>query len=139
MGKLTQSGGVVCALLSIPAILGGLVAGRASAEASPAGAPAPRSVGRIARMQQAREPAELFQRQCVACHGKKGRGDGPAAIALTPRPKDLTDKETMDQLSDEELLEVLTKGRGAMPGFGAILTPDELRAMAEYVRQLSGP
>src|SRR4026208_1916967 len=25
---------------------------------------------------------------CVSCHGVKGKGDGPAAVALTPKPAD---------------------------------------------------
>lgn len=88
--------------------------------------------------QEARHAAELFQRQCVACHGKRGKGDGPAAAAMTPRPANLTDPERMGELSDEELIEVLTKGKGAMPSFGALLGPEEIRAMARYVRELSG-
>lgn len=90
------------------------------------------------RAQEARDAAELFQRQCVACHGKKGKGDGPAAPAMTPRPADLTDPEQIGELSDEQLIEVLTKGKGAMPSFGALLGPEEIRAMARYVRELSG-
>lgn len=31
-----------------------------------------------------------FQKQCAACHGLSGRGDGPAAAALTTPPADLT-------------------------------------------------
>ena len=85
-----------------------------------------------------RNPAELFQRQCVACHGKKGKGDGPAAPAMNPRPANLTDPERIGALSDEELIEVLTKGKGAMPSFGALLSPEEIDAMARYVRELSG-
>ena len=32
----------------------------------------------------------IFQRYCTSCHGPDGRGDGPAAVALRPRPADLT-------------------------------------------------
>lgn len=32
---------------------------------------------------------ELYQRSCVVCHGANGRGDGPAAFTLNPRPVDL--------------------------------------------------
>jgi len=31
----------------------------------------------------------LFQGRCVVCHGPQGRGDGPAAFTLTPRPVNL--------------------------------------------------
>ncbi|MFZ9594928.1 MAG: c-type cytochrome [Bdellovibrionia bacterium] len=30
---------------------------------------------------------ELFAQQCVACHGAEGRGNGPAAAALNPPPR----------------------------------------------------
>lgn len=32
----------------------------------------------------------LFVRNCTACHGDAGRGDGPASRTLNPRPRDLT-------------------------------------------------
>ena len=32
----------------------------------------------------------LYERYCASCHGDGGRGDGPVAIALRPRPRDLT-------------------------------------------------
>lgn len=31
----------------------------------------------------------LFQARCVVCHGPQGRGDGPAALTLIPRPVNL--------------------------------------------------
>lgn len=34
--------------------------------------------------------SEFYQRYCASCHGIDGKGDGPAAAALTPPPKDLT-------------------------------------------------
>lgn len=83
--------------------------------------------------------ADLFAKQCAPCHGSEGKGDGPAAVALTPRPPDLTDPERMGKLTDEQLLELLSKGKGAMPGFAALLSPEELAAVLEYVRSLSAP
>ncbi|WP_237267569.1 c-type cytochrome [Sulfitobacter alexandrii] len=34
--------------------------------------------------------AAFFAANCTACHGTTGRGDGPLAAGLTPRPNDLT-------------------------------------------------
>jgi mono/diheme cytochrome c family protein len=31
----------------------------------------------------------VFQARCAVCHGPQGRGDGPAAFTLTPRPVNL--------------------------------------------------
>jgi mono/diheme cytochrome c family protein len=83
--------------------------------------------------------AEIYTKQCAACHGKEGKGDGPAAAALTPRPPDLTDASKMGELSDEELFEIIARGKGAMPGFDALLEPEELKAVTEFVRRLSSP
>jgi mono/diheme cytochrome c family protein len=33
---------------------------------------------------------ELYQDLCAVCHGKEGRGDGPAAVALKKKVPDLT-------------------------------------------------
>jgi caa(3)-type oxidase subunit IV len=34
---------------------------------------------------------ELFAQQCVSCHGVDGKGDGPAATALNPHPRNFHD------------------------------------------------
>jgi mono/diheme cytochrome c family protein len=33
---------------------------------------------------------ETFLKYCASCHGRGGKGDGPAAFALRPPPSDLT-------------------------------------------------
>lgn len=33
---------------------------------------------------------EMYASYCAACHGEKGKGDGPAAAAMTTPPRDLT-------------------------------------------------
>jgi len=81
--------------------------------------------------------ADIFKKQCTACHGTKGEGNGPAAGALNPPPQDLTDAEVMGVLTDDELRTVIAQGKGSMPGFESILEPDELEAVLKYVRSLS--
>lgn len=33
---------------------------------------------------------ETYQAKCAICHGPRGRGDGPAALTMLPKPFDLT-------------------------------------------------
>lgn len=77
-----------------------------------------------------------FKVQCAVCHGAKGKGDGPAAAAMNPRPPDLTDSVRMARLTDDSLFQVVAKGRGSMPGFGASLKGEALCEMVAYLRTL---
>jgi cytochrome c oxidase cbb3-type subunit I/II len=78
-----------------------------------------------------RRGAEVFTRDCAGCHGPKGRGDGPAAAALLPKPRDLTTA----RFSDAALSDVLWLGvpGSSMPGWHD-LPSNDLRALAAYVR-----
>ncbi len=43
--------------------------------------------------------AVLYRQQCASCHGRDGRGDGPQAASLEPRPIDFHDRERQRQRS----------------------------------------
>jgi mono/diheme cytochrome c family protein len=57
---------------------------------------------------------EIFTKTCASCHGKTGKGDGPAAAALNPKPKNLSDKAYMEKLGDEYLANIIKKGGAAV-------------------------
>ena len=78
----------------------------------------------------------IYKAQCLVCHGEKGKGDGPAAAALTPRPANLSDPARMGRLSEDSLVLIVTNGRGTMPGFGVNLTPERMREVVAYIRTL---
>lgn len=78
-----------------------------------------------------------FRQYCVPCHGERGRGDGPAAVAFNPPPADFTDPEGLAKLTDEQVIEVITKGRGSMPAWGPILRQEQLGPLVAYLRRLS--
>ena len=42
------------------------------------------------QMTSAASGSEMYAAYCAACHGKDGKGDGPAAAALKTPPSDLT-------------------------------------------------
>jgi cytochrome c oxidase cbb3-type subunit 2 len=62
---------------------------------------------------------ELYARHCAICHGAEGRGDGPAAFLLSPKPRNFARGEfrlltTRNGVpTDEDLLGILEVG---MPG-----------------------
>src|SRR5690606_29057915 len=51
---------------------------------------------------------------CASCHGPAGKGDGPAAAALTPRPLDMSDGPRMRALSDAFLHQIIKDGGAAV-------------------------
>ncbi|HKA61913.1 MAG TPA: cytochrome c [Methylomirabilota bacterium] len=73
---------------------------------------------------------------CVSCHGVKGKGDGPAAVALNPKPADWTSKRVQD-MSDGEIFWKMTTGRGAMPAWRH-LPENERWSIVRYIRTLAG-
>ncbi len=56
-----------------------------------------------------------WRAQCMTCHGSIGRGDGPQAAMFKPR--DLSDTEWQNSVTDEQLYESIQKGKNKMPGF----------------------
>jgi len=88
----------------------------------------------------------IFDRQCVACHGHLGKGNGEAAYLLFPRPRDLTSKifkfrSTFqgDPPKRSDIINTLKLGLpgSTMPSFISLPERD-LHALAEYVLFLSG-
>jgi len=72
---------------------------------------------------------------CAPCHGDKGRGDGPAAVALNPRPADHSSKAIQAE-TDGSLYWKLTNGRGAMQAYKTQLTDNQRWGLVNYIRTL---
>lgn len=115
-------------------------AGTAATEGS---SPAPLSFGeRRARRDRGRL---LYLAECSGCHGERGLGDGPAAEAIDPKPRNFTGerfKFRSTRYSAPPLLtdvaETVKRGMpgSAMPPFD-FLTDDERTLVSEYVLHLA--
>jgi len=86
----------------------------------------------------------IYLLNCSPCHGNGGKGDGPAAAALNPKPRNHTDSTYMNKLTNQHLFELLknggaSKGFPLMPSFGATLKDDEIKQTIAFVRTLSNP
>jgi DMSO reductase family type II enzyme heme b subunit len=96
---------------------------------------------------QADHPGKpVYDRWCAACHGVEGRGDGPAAAYMLPRPRDFTRglyqiKSTPSGAlaSDADILRIIDHGMPgtAMPGWRATLSSAQRRALVEYLKSFS--
>jgi len=63
----------------------------------------------------AREEAQqIFDTRCTVCHGSDGRGDGPGASALDPKPRDYHDAEWQQTVTDEEIETAIVYGGAAV-------------------------
>lgn len=82
--------------------------------------------------------ASLYQARCASCHGKTGRGDGPAATGMRPAPTDFHDRTRQERRTLLGLFNTITLGVDdtAMPGF-ADLDTDQRWALAFHVGQLA--
>ncbi len=87
--------------------------------------------------------ASLYDRFCLACHGADGKGTGPAAPWLWPRPRDLTRGEykwrstaSGQPPTTEDLITTIKHGvpGTSMHGFGATLDAPALLALVARVR-----
>jgi mono/diheme cytochrome c family protein len=79
---------------------------------------------------------KLFETNCVTCHGKEGRGDGPAAAALNPKPADL--KAMAGRHSDGDYAWKIANGRGAMPPWKGVLDDKQIWDVVNFVQSLGG-
>jgi len=88
----------------------------------------------VAKAAGVKDTKAAYETNCVLCHGATGRGDGPAATALNPKPKNFADK-TIQSQSDGELYWKITEGRGVMPGWRTL--QENVRwGLVHYVRSL---
>lgn len=79
----------------------------------------------------------IFEKRCASCHGPRGRGDGPEAPFLSPRPPSLISAATSVK-TDEELSAMIENGmpRTAMRGWKNELTEEQRRDVLAYIRSL---
>lgn len=82
----------------------------------------------------------VYAANCTACHGTAGNGKGPAAIALTPKPTDFTDRTWQSTRTDEALIAAIKGGRPntAMTSF-TTLSDADLANLIVYLRSLAPP
>ncbi len=99
------------------------------------------SLGSAAEKGDAAKGKETFQNTCSPCHGPGGKGDGAAAAALNPKPRNLTDAAYMSTKSDDHLHKVISEGGASvglspmMAAWGGVLSEQDIWNVIAYIRQ----
>ena len=60
------------------------------------------------------EAKDVFKTRCVPCHGESGKGNGPGAAALNPKPRNYTDVAWQNSVKDEEIKKAIIYGGAAV-------------------------
>jgi len=94
-------------------------------------------IASVARADAGDVGARVYAERCSGCHGDDGRGDGPAAAALVPKPRNLRDASFWHDRSAASIATVVRKGKPGtmMAPFEGTLTDAEIDAVVEYLRR----
>jgi mono/diheme cytochrome c family protein len=90
---------------------------------------------RIARA-QAKTGTDIFRVRCAMCHGPQGRGDGPMAASLNPRPVDFTDASKRLVTIDSAVAGLIRRGRRGMPPFAQTLSAAQVDSVVAFIKTL---
>ena len=77
----------------------------------------------------------LYQKNCLECHGRDGRGDGPKGRGLDPAPRDLT--EISQEVPSFKFYMSVSRYKGEMPGWKNVFSKRDLYDLENYIRSLS--
>ena len=80
---------------------------------------------------------KVYDQLCMNCHGMYGSGDGNLSSKMPDSLPDLSNPIYQIQHSDEELIQIILKGKEAMPGTENVLNPKEIESVVSFIRHLS--
>lgn len=85
-----------------------------------------------------KQAEEKYQSLCSTCHGASGKGDGPAAANLDPKPRSFADVAWQGSVTDDHIKKVITFG-GAAVGKSPVMPPSpDLKSQPEVLDALVG-
>lgn len=135
---------ILAAALASGAVLLAACGGKEESASTAPGAGEAAASGAAAKAPSAAAVAEAnstFSTVCTACHGASGKGDGPGSAALSPKPRDYTDKAWQASVDDDYLRQIIMYGGAAvgksptMPGNPQLISkPEVVDALVAKVR-----
>jgi mono/diheme cytochrome c family protein len=84
----------------------------------------------------AKEAAEIYTARCALCHGAGGKGDGAAAAALNPKPRDYSDPAWQTSVTDADIEKIIVGGGTAVGKSAMMPANPDLASKPEVVQAL---
>ena len=81
----------------------------------------------------AADAAAVYKSKCASCHG--ANGSGATATGKRLKLRDLRSPD-VQKMTDDQLLAIISKGKGKMPGYQKSIGAATCKAVAAYMRQL---
>jgi mono/diheme cytochrome c family protein len=84
----------------------------------------------------AAQAKEIFNTRCAACHGTEGRGDGPGAAALNPKPRNYHDRAWQAKVTDADIRKTISYGGAAVGKSPMMPASPDLESKPEVIEGL---
>jgi cytochrome c6 len=93
----------------------------------------PISIVRASTGKDSAASTATFKTKCALCHGEDGGGSDVGKSMDAP---DLRSPE-VQKLTDAELVQAISDGKGGMPSFKSSLSADQIRGLVKHIRALA--
>ena len=80
---------------------------------------------------------KIWGYDCALCHGEKGDGKGDVADSMKLTLRDYTKPDSLKDMTDGQMFDIIVKGKGQMPGEEGRAKPDDVWNLVIYIRNMS--
>ena len=122
--------------LSLIVVVLALAAGCGKKSQEPQAEPAASTTTAVAATSPTEEAQTTFKTVCATCHGEGGLGNGPAAAALSPKPRNYTDKTWQASVTDDQIRQTIVMGGAAVGKSPVMPAQPQLKEKPEVVAAL---
>lgn len=80
---------------------------------------------------------KIWGYDCALCHGEKGDGKGDVADSMKLTLRDYTKPDSLKDITDGQMYDIILKGKGQMPGEEGRAKPDDVWNLVIFIRNMS--
>ena len=80
---------------------------------------------------------KIWSYDCSMCHGEKGDGKGDVGAEMKLTMRDYTMPDSLKDLTDGQMFDIIKNGKGQMPGEAGRAKPDDIWNIIIMIRNMS--